>query len=140
MDESFRTFLQSSKNVKHEPKKTFTVKPVVENKVVISSDPRVGILKEKVEYFCKKYGDIGADALDDFFKESVEKFSGFKSSIKSVGISERTVVESAKPMNDIERANAILIGEIKGVPATQQSNKQKMNPNDIMARAASIMG
>jgi hypothetical protein len=139
MDESFRTFLQSSKNVKQEPKKTPTAKPVVENKVVISSDPRVGILKEKVEYFCKKYGDIGADALDDFFRESVEKFSGFKSSVKSIGVAAPTVVEAVKPMNDIERATAILMGESSGLPPSTQT-KQKMDPNDIMARAASIMG
>ena len=139
MDDSFRTFLQSSKNVKPEPKKTPTAKPVVENKVVISSDPRVGVLKEKVEYFCKKYGDIGADALDDFFKESVEKFSGFKSSVKSIGVAAPTVVEAVKPMNDIERATAILMGESSGLPPSPQT-KPKMDPNDMMARAASIMG
>lgn len=135
MNESFRIFLQSSKGTVSELKKPTITKPVIESKLVVSKDPRVNVLKEKVEYFCKKYGEIGADALDDFFKESVEKFSGFKS-IKPIG---STVVESISPMNDIERANAILMGEDSYIPTIKQNNKTKLDPNDIMARAASIM-
>ena len=73
MHDSFKTFLTGTK-------RSDKAQYIPENKVptVIVTDPRTKILQEKVAYFVKKYGEIGADALDDFFKESVQKFSGFK--------------------------------------------------------------
>ena len=129
MDDSFRTFLQSSKDVKSIPK------VVTENKTAVTSDPRVKVLQEKVSYFCKKYGEIGADALDDFFKESVEKFSGFKS-VKSLNVTE-TVIEKNIPTDPLERANAILMGESKPHPG---KNLGASKGDDIMKRAMAIMG
>lgn len=133
MDESFRTFLQSSKTGTLPKQKSTT--PVVENKNVISSDPRTKILQDKVAYFCKKYGEIGADALDDFFKESVEKFSSFKQ-VKKSNVQD-TVVESNIPMNSLERANAILMGGENPRPAAQSANSRG---DDIMAKAMALMG
>ena len=131
MDDSFRTFLQSSKGqVKAAPK------VVTENKSPVIVDPRVKVLQEKVSYFCKKYGEIGADALDDFFKESVEKFSGFKSIKPEASAVSETVVEKI-PMNPLERANAILIGEEKPRP---NGGGGSSKGEDIMARAMAIMG
>jgi hypothetical protein len=131
MDDSFRTFLQSSK-----PGSKSEVKVVSENKNVVNSDPRVKVLQEKVSYFCKKYGEIGADALDDFFRESVEKFSGFKS-IKTNETSV-PVVETKIPTDPLERANAILMGESNPHPSPK--NKTQSKGDDIMARAMAIMG
>lgn len=131
MDDSFRTFLQSSKGVKP--------KVVTENKAVppvVNTDPRVKVLQEKVSYFCKKYGEIGADALDDFFKESVEKFSGFKS-VKPVNVTE-TVIETKVPTDPLERANAILMGDANPHPGKGGGSASK--GDDIMKRAMAIMG
>lgn len=130
MDDSFRTFLQSSK-----PGSKSEAKIVSENKNAVNADPRVKVLQEKVSYFCKKYGEIGADALDDFFKESVEKFSGFKS-IKTNETSLQ-VVETKIPTNPLDRANAILMGESN--PRPSPKNKI-LSPDDITARASAIMG
>lgn len=137
MDDSFRTFLQSSKGKNIEPKLAPT--KYIENRQKYPTHPRVDVLKDKVGYFCTKYGEVGMDALDDFFKESVEKFSGFKSNkIKSQIVDElSSVTESSKPMSDIERANAILTGDSSVGSKTQHI---KDDPNDIMAKASAIMG
>ena len=129
MDESFRTFLESTKTT---PKQT--QKPLHENKAIINADPRVKVLQEKVTYFCRKYGEIGADALDDFFKESVEKFSGFKY-VKQKPSAE-SVIETKVPSDPLSRANAILMGESN--PHPSQQNKSSRG-DDIMARAMAIM-
>lgn len=128
MDESFRTFLQSSK-----PSAVQKQKTVIESKNVVNTDPRTKVLQEKVAYFCKKYGDIGADALDDFFKESVENFSSFKQ-LKTSNKEER-VVESNTPMSMFEKANAVLMGEEKPKPQNRSSKG-----DDIMAKAMALMG
>lgn len=130
MDESFRTFLESTKTA---PKQM--QKPISENKVVFNTEPRVKVLQEKVTYFCKKYGEIGADALDDFFKESVEKFSGFKSVKQKPSV--EPVIETKVPSDPLSRANAILMGESN--PHPSQQNKSSKG-DDIMKRAMAIMG
>lgn len=131
MDDSFRTFLQSSKTGVKQDKKNV----VTENKSAVNTDPRVKILQDKVFYFCKKYGEIGADALDDFFKESVEKFSGFKSVKTNETVA---VVETKIPTDPLARANAILMGESNPHPSPQ--NKTTTRGDDIMAKAMAIMG
>ena len=140
MHDSFKVFLSGTKKSDLTGSNQRTIPSIKENiNMTFKADDRTKILQEKVAYFCKKYGEIGADALDDFFKESVEKFSGFKN-INSKNSSElNRVVESAKiPTDPLERANLILAGE----PTQSIQYKSKASTNsgdDMLARAASIM-
>ena len=132
MDNSFKTFLQSS--AKPEVQEVAVQKKVVVESKQTGFGPtdRVGLLKEKTEMFCKKFGDFGMDSLDTFFKESVERLLN----LKTESIVTKTPQTPTKPMNAIEHAMA-LMEDANPRPASTTS--QNPAGNDIMSKASMLM-
>lgn len=126
MSDYFKDFLKSS--VKFD-NAVMTIP--AKNKEIAKPD-RIEILQEKVSLFCKKFGDVGADALDEFIIESVKSFSGFN----KPAVREQRVDETKQFTNPFDHANAILSGEQKPyVPQPAPAGS-----NDIMSRAMSLLG
>lgn len=149
MATDFRDFLKSSKTLEPVQKQPVTARPQVVESKVISDDPRVKILQEKTALFCKKFGEFGADALDDFFRESVERMTG-GSPITETTQSKKPVAVVKKHMNLAEHASAIMDGtefdpsnanlptapivENEGIPITKP-----IVQNDIMSKAMALL-
>ena len=150
MATDFRDFLKSSKTLEPMQRQQVTARPQVDESKIITGEPRVKILQEKTVLFCKKFGDFGADALDDFFKEYVERITG--SSITETTTATRKPIPAVpqKKMNLAEHASAIMDGtefdasnanlpiapivENEGIPITKP-----VAQNDIMSKAMALL-